>query len=112
LRLVLADDATLIHCPGHFPGSTILHWRHHGRDVVLAGDSLHVAGDRRHVSFVHSVPNHIPMHPDLVEEIRRRLVDLPIDDIYGFTWGLNILGDGRAALDASFDRHLQAVGRA
>ena len=111
-RLELSADATLIHCPGHFPGSTILHWRHGGRDVVLAGDSLHVAGDRQHVSFVHSVPNHIPMHPDHVEGIRRRLADLPIDDIYGFTWGLNILGDGRAALDASFDRHLHAVGRA
>ena len=72
---------------------------------------MHVAGDRRHVSFVHSVPNHIPMHPDHVEGIRRRLADLPIDDIYGFTWGLNILGDARAALDASFDRHLHAVGR-
>ena len=111
-RLELADDATLIHCPGHFPGSTILHWRRDGRDVVLAGDSLHVAGDRQHVSFVHSVPNHIPMHPDHVEGIRRRLADLPIDDIYGFTWGLNIRGDARAALDASFDRHLHAVGRA
>lgn len=110
-RLELSDDATLIHCPGHFPGSTILHWRQDGRDVVLAGDSLHVAGDRQHVSFVHSVPNHIPMHPDLVVEIRRRLADVPIDDIYGFTWGLNILGDARAALDASFDRHLRAVGR-
>lgn len=112
-RLELGPATSLVHCPGHFPGSAVLHWRDEGRGrhVVLAGDSLHVCGDRRHVSFVHSVPNNLPMHPDLVEDLRRRLLDLPIDDIYGFTWGLNIIGDGRRALDASFDRYFQAVGR-
>ena len=39
------------------------------------------------------------------------LADLAIDDIYGFTWGLDIIGGGRAALDASIDRYLAAVGR-
>jgi hypothetical protein len=33
------------------------------------------------------------------------------DDVYGFTWGLNIIGQGHAAVDASFDRCMRAIGR-
>ena len=110
----LAPDASLIHTPGHFPGSCVLHWTGapDGKRVLLVGDSLHVATDRRGVTFVHSVPNHIPMHPDCVTDIRARLADIHFDDVYGFTWGLNLLGDACARVDASFDRYLTAVGRA
>ncbi len=110
---VLSSTVRLIHTPGHFPGSTVLHWTAapNGRTALLAGDSLHVAGDRRHVAFVHSVPNHVPMHPDLVRGIRTRLDGVGFDDLYGFTWGLNIIGDARAAVDDSFDRFLHAVGQ-
>jgi len=112
-RLTLSGSVTLHHCPGHFPGSTVLHWENGpgGRNVLLAGDSIHVAQDRRHVSFVHSVPNHLPMHPDAVLGIRERLGGLAFDDVYGFTWGLNIIGGARQAVDESFERHLRAVGR-
>jgi hypothetical protein len=79
--------------------------------VLLSGDSLHVAQDRRHVAFMHSVPNHMPMHPDAVVGIRQRLDGLEFDDVYGFTWGLNIIGAGRQAVDRSFERYLRAVGR-
>ena len=112
-RYQIAADATLIHTPGHFPGSSVLHstGASDGRRVLLAGDSLHVGTDRRGVTFVHSVPNHIPMHPGHVTDIRARLEGVDFDDLYGFTWGLNLLGDARARVDASFDRYLTAVGR-
>jgi glyoxylase-like metal-dependent hydrolase (beta-lactamase superfamily II) len=107
----LSASVTLYHCPGHFPGSTLLHWADGpgGHQIVLAGDTLHVAQDRRHVSFVYSVPNHVPLGAPTVLELRRRLADVQFDDLYGFTWGLNILGDARRAVDESFDRHLRAV---
>jgi glyoxylase-like metal-dependent hydrolase (beta-lactamase superfamily II) len=111
-ELHLADDVRLIHCPGHFPGSSVLYWSKGPEDkkILLAGDSLHVTQTRSQVSFVHSVPNHLPMHPEHVLGIQRRLQGLELDDIYGFTWGLNIHGGARAALDASIERHLNAVG--
>ena len=34
------------------------------------------------------------------------------DDVYGYTWGRNIIGNGRAAVDASFDRYFRAIGAA
>lgn len=109
----LSPSVSLHWCPGHFPGSTVLHWSKgpKGSGVLLSGDALHVVQDRRHVTFMYSVPNYIPAHPDRVLEIRRRLQDLDFDDVYGFTWGLNILGNARAAVDESFDRYLRAVGR-
>lgn len=108
----LSPTVALYRCPGHFPGSTVLYWAAApgGRAVLLAGDSVHVAQDRRHVAFAYSVPNHIPAHPDDVRATQARLAGLPIDDVYGFRWGLNIIGDGRAAIDASFDRYYRHLG--
>lgn len=105
--LDLGRGANLLRCPGHFPGSTVLHWAGgtSGRPLLLAGDALHVAQDRRHVSFMYSVPNHVPARPSLVRETRARLRGVPFDDVYGFTWGLNIIGGARAAVDASFERY-------
>lgn len=110
-RRPLSDSVTLIHCPGHFPGSTVLHCAApNGRKVLLTGDSLHVAADRRHVSVMHSVPNYVPVAAPVIDDIRGRLADIDFDDVYGFTWGLNIIGGARTAVDASFDRYLAAIG--
>jgi glyoxylase-like metal-dependent hydrolase (beta-lactamase superfamily II) len=111
-RHQLSSTVSLYRCPGHFPGSTLMHWTAGpaGKNLILSGDTLHVAGDRRHVTFMYSVPNYIPARLDLVEETQHRVARLPVDDIYGFTWGLNILGSARAALDASFDRYYNALG--
>jgi hypothetical protein len=44
-----------------------------------------------------------------VQAMRERLAGLAFDDVYGYTWGRNIIGGGRAAVDRSFNRYLQAV---
>ena len=107
----LSPSVSLYRCPGHFPGSTVLHWTQgsHGKGVLLSGDALHVVQDRRHVTFMYSVPNYIPARPECVMEIRQRLEGLAFDDVYGYTWGLNIRGGARAAVDESFDRYFRAV---
>jgi hypothetical protein len=58
---------------------------------------------------MYSVPNHVPARPSLVRETQARLRGLDFDDVYGFTWGLNIIGGGRAAVDASFERYFDRV---
>ena len=109
----LSPSVSLFRCPGHFPGSTVLHWKDgpKGAGVLLSGDALHVVQDRRHVTFMYSVPNYIPSHPDCVAEIRSRLEGLDFDDVYGYTWGLNIRGGARSAVDESFERYFRAIGR-
>lgn len=108
----LSPTVCLYRCPGHFPGSTTLHWTAGpaGKQILLAGDALHVVQDRRHVTFMYSVPNYIPSHPDNVNEIRQRLEGVDFDDLYGYTWGLNIIGNARQAVDQSIDRYLTATG--
>jgi glyoxylase-like metal-dependent hydrolase (beta-lactamase superfamily II) len=111
-RLAIADDATLIHLPGHFPGSSALSCADPtdpARRVLLTGDSLHVAGDRRHITVMHSVPNYLPVGPSTIRDLRRRLEGVAFDDVYGFTWGLNLIGDAETAVAASFDRYLAAI---
>jgi glyoxylase-like metal-dependent hydrolase (beta-lactamase superfamily II) len=110
-ELALSDDVTLIRCGGHFPGSTALHWKDGPRagGALFPGDALQVVMDRRHVTFMYSYPNFIPMATADVRAMRDRLARFAFEDVYGYTWGRNILGGARAAVDASFERHLRAV---
>lgn len=107
----LSDSVTLIRAGGHFPGSTVLHWKNGPRPggALLAGDTPQVASDRRHVSFMRSYPNFMPLSPADVRGMQARLADCDFEDVYGYTWGRNIIGGGRAAVDASFERYLAAV---
>lgn len=110
-RLVLSAAVTLHHLPGHFPGSSALRWTEApgGRTALLTGDSLHVAADRRHISVMHSVPNHVPVGPSVIDDIDRRLAGLTFDDVYGFTWGLNIVGGADDAVAESLARYRKAI---
>jgi len=110
-RNVLSSSLTLFNCAGHFPGSTVLHWRQgpHGGGALLPGDALQVAADRRHVSFMYSYPNAIPLAPSRVRAMRTLLAGCDFEDVYGYSRGRNIIGGARAAVDASFDRYLEAV---
>ena len=109
--LELWPGVRLLRCGGHFPGSTALHWQDAQRPAgaLFPGDALQVAQDRRHVAFMYSYPNYMPMKPADVRHMRALLEGAAFDDVYGYTWGRNILGDGRAAVDASFDRYFAAV---
>ena len=109
--LRLSHDITLLRCGGHFPGSTALHWASGPREggALFPGDALQVVQDRRHVTFMYSYPNFIPMRGSDVRAMRERLLGYDFDDVYGYTWGRNILGGARAAVDASFERFLQRL---
>jgi hypothetical protein len=107
----LSDAVTLVRVGGHFPGSTVLHWRDGPRPggALFPGDTPSVVMDRRHVTFMYSYPNYWPMRPSEVRRIRSCLQGYAFDDVFGFTWGRNIIGDARRAVDASFDRYLTSV---
>jgi hypothetical protein len=109
--LKLSDAVTLIRCGGHFEGSAALHWADGPRPggALFPGDALQVVLDRRHVTFMYSYPNMVPMKPSDVRAIQARLDGYRFEDVFGYTWGRNIIGDGRAAVDRSFDRYLRAV---
>jgi glyoxylase-like metal-dependent hydrolase (beta-lactamase superfamily II) len=110
--LELAPGVTLIHCPGHFPGSTVLHWADgaDGLGALLSGDSLMVSQDRRTVSFMYSYPNLIPLGGAAVRRIAAVLEPLEFERIYGGWFGKNVLENAKHAVRYSVRRYLHAIG--
>jgi hypothetical protein len=108
----LHDGLTLVRCGGHFEGGTVLHWPAgaEGQGVLLSGDILQVCQDRRHVSFMYSYPNYIPLTAGAVRRAVAAVEPFAFDRIYGFMFDLVIGSDARAAVSRSRDRYLRAIG--
>ena len=109
--LELAPGVTLVRCGGHFDGATVLHWAggSGGRGSLLTGDVLQVAQDRRHVSFMYSYPNYIPLGAQAVGRIVAALEPYRYDQIFGAWWGRNILADAREAVARSAARYIVRI---
>jgi glyoxylase-like metal-dependent hydrolase (beta-lactamase superfamily II) len=107
----LAAGLTLVHCGGHFPGSTVLHWAAgaEGRGVLCTGDTLHVVEDHRYVTFMYSYVNYIPLSGGAVQQITERLVPFRYDRIYGCFAGWMVASDAQAAVARSATRYLRAI---
>jgi hypothetical protein len=102
---------TLVRCGGHFEGSTVLHWPGGagGRGALLGGDTIQVVPDRRHVSFMRSYPNLIPLDAERVERIVAATEPFAYDRIYGAWWDLHVEGDAKDAVRRSAARYVAAV---
>ncbi len=109
--LVLGNGLTLIRCSGHFEGGTVLHWQDGaaGRGVLLSGDIIQVVADRRHVSFMYSYPNHIPLGASAIERILTAVRPFAYDRIYGAFWDMTIQADAQEAVRRSAERYLAAI---
>lgn len=109
----LADGLTLIRCGGHFEGGTVLHWAGGagGEGVLLSGDIIQVVADRKHVSFMWSYPNYIPLSASAIERIVNALEPFAFEWIYGAFWDMVIEVDGKQVVKRSAERYLRAIGR-
>ncbi len=109
----IGEGLTLVRCGGHFDGGTVLHWAGGagGQGALLSGDILQVVPDRKHVSFMYSYPNYIPLPAPAIERIVRAVEPLAYDRVYGAFWDLVIEKDGKAAVQRSAARYLRAIGR-
>ena len=108
----LSQNITLIRLGGHFSGGTVLHWTN-GADekgALLSGDILQVLPDHKHLSFMYSYPNHIPLGPKHINHIVSQLDGYAYDRIYGAFWGRNVWEGGGKALQQSAERYLEAIG--
>ena len=107
----LDQGLTLHRCGGHFTGSTVLLWPEgaEGRGVLLSSDTIHVARDRRHVSFMYSYPNYIPLAASTVDRIVDKVMPLKFDRIYSHFHHLDIDTDAKGAVQRSAERYKQAI---
>jgi len=109
----LGDGLTLIRCGGHFDGGTVLHWAAgaDGRGALLTGDIIQVVVDRKHVSFMYSYPNYIPLSAAAIKRITNAVAGVRYDRVYGAFWDTVIERDGQAAVRASAERYLTVLGK-
>ena len=109
--MTLGAGLTLVRCGGHFDGGTVLHWADGagGRGALLTGDVVQVAQDRRHVSFMYSYPNYIPLGAGAVRRIVATLEPYRYEQIFGAWWGRNILAGAREAVTRSAARYLARI---
>jgi glyoxylase-like metal-dependent hydrolase (beta-lactamase superfamily II) len=108
----LDDGLTLVRCGGHFDGGTALHWSEGagGRGALLAGDIIQVVPDRKHVSFMYSYPNYIPLPASAIERIVKAVEPFEYDRVYGAVRDMVIERDGKAVVKRSAERYLRAIG--
>jgi glyoxylase-like metal-dependent hydrolase (beta-lactamase superfamily II) len=109
--MALNAEMTLIRCGGHFPGGQVLHWRaaEGGRGALFTGDIAMVTQDRRHVTFMYSFPNYIPLNAKAVRRVAEAVAPFAFDSMYGAWTGLNVKRDGKAAFAASVERYVKAI---
>jgi hypothetical protein len=108
----LADGITLVNAPGHFDGATMLHWAGGagGRGALLSGDIFQVVPDRKHLSFMRSYPNLIPLSARTVQRMDAVMQPFVYDRIYGAWWDRVIESGAKAAVAASVARYLHWIG--
>jgi glyoxylase-like metal-dependent hydrolase (beta-lactamase superfamily II) len=106
----IVPGLTLLHCPGHFAGAQVLHWAAGagGKGALLSGDIVQVGWDRR-VSFMRSYPDLIPLDRSTVEHIAAVLEPWPFEPIYGAWWDRILPANGKAVLDYSVRRYIDAI---
>lgn len=107
--LTLNAEVKLIHCGGHFEGSSVLHWSTgaEGRGALLTGDTIFVANDRRYVSFMYSFPNLIPLSPHKIKGILKALQPIAYDRIY-CGWH-TCERDAKKAVAISAERYIKRI---
>jgi hypothetical protein len=109
--LPLGEDLELVRLGGHFPGGTVAWWGAgaEGAGVLLSGDIVQVIPDRRHVGFMYSYPNLIPLPGAEVERIADALEPYRFERIYGAWWGTVVPRDAGAVVRRSADRYVRAL---
>ncbi|KAF2724806.1 hypothetical protein K431DRAFT_281759 [Polychaeton citri CBS 116435] len=92
----ILDGATAIVAGGHFPGSLLLHWQ---RNLFIADTILPVPSATNPVpgkegvisfTFFWSIPNRIPLHPDEILMIWRKVKHLEFDSAFGAFRGMDV----------------------
>ncbi|GAA1127420.1 hydrolase [Citricoccus alkalitolerans] len=97
---------------GHFPGSVVVHFTgQDGAGVLLAGDTVGVARDRKWATFMRSFPNYLPLSGAVAQRIAGHLDRYDYERLYDNFSGV-ISSDASAVVHRSAGRHADwAEGR-
>jgi hypothetical protein len=107
----LGQGVTLVRCGGHFTGSAVLHWAAGagGKGALFTGDTIMVVPDTRHMSFMYSYPNLVPLPASKVRAIAAKVEPYAFDRIYAAWWDRVSGHDAKARLARSVERYIAAI---
>ena len=107
----LAQNLTLIHLGGHFPGFQVLHAAsaENGQGAIFSGDQPQVCPDKRYVSFMYSYPNFVPLDAASVRRIVSALEPFAFTKLYGAWPNFVVQGNAKEAVRRSAERYLRAL---
>jgi hypothetical protein len=107
----IGPGLTLVRLGGHFDGGTVMHWAdwNDGRGVLLSGDILQVVPSR-HVSFMWSYPNLIPLSATKVQRMAQILEPFAFDAVFGsFSGRGQIDVNGKQVVAESVARYIARI---
>jgi len=109
--LELVPGVTVIRAGGHFSGSSMLHWAggNGGRGILCASDTAYVAADKKHVSFMRSYPNLLPLPAKNVKAIAAAVAPYRFDMMFGNFFESVIENDAAEAVQKSAARYIAAI---
>ena len=109
--LEVLPGVALVQCGGHFPGSSVLHWRDGagGGGVILCGDTIFVTPGEDRVSFVYSAPVRLPLAEPGVRGIVDALAPYDFERIYGGWWNPAVRAGGKGVLERSAQRYIELL---
>jgi len=108
--LELQEGLILQRIGGHYKGGTVLEWKNGSSQngILLSGDIVRVAADRKWVSFMYSYPNFIPLPSVTVERIADRVNDFTFNRLYD-AFNLIIREDADLVVQRSAKRYIEAL---
>lgn len=108
--LILQEGLILQRIGGHYKGGTVLEWKNGNSQngILLSGDIVRVAADRKWVSFMYSYPNFIPLPSVTVERISDRVNDFTFNRLYD-AFNLIIREDADLVVQRSAKRYIEAL---
>jgi len=107
----LVDGVELIRLGGHFPGGTVLHWKHakDGKGVLLSGDIISVIPHRHRVTFMYSYTTLLPLPASEIHHIRATIMLYDFDRLYSAWFKREIPADASTVVLNSADRYLRML---
>ena len=106
MKLELLPGVNVHNFGGHFPGNSILHIEDSG--TVLSGDTVLVTLDQKHVSFMWSYPQLVPLPTSEVERLAARFEELDFDTLHSAFYERGSIDIGaKDAIRRSARRHIE-----
>jgi glyoxylase-like metal-dependent hydrolase (beta-lactamase superfamily II) len=103
----LWDGIRLINVGGHFPGSSILHVPFLSKEsTILCGDTFYISPSKKHAAVMYSYPNRIPLPVHEVQRIKKQMLNIQFDTIYGFYDYQNIYSDAKHLIENSLNKYI------